>query len=106
MAGTTVLGRLTWQVATVAAITEETSSASTLVLDVAGWSSHLAGQHVDVRLTAPDGYSAQRSYSIASAPAAGSVEITVQRVPDGEVSGYLVGIARPGDQIEIGRAHV
>ena len=95
------MGRLTWQVATVAAIREETPSASTLVLDVAGWSSHLAGQHVDVRLTAPDGYSAQRSYSIASAPTAGSVEITVQRVPDGEVSGYLAGIARPGDQIEI-----
>jgi len=61
----------------------------------------LAGQHVDIRLTAPDGYQAQRSYSIASAPAPGRIEITVQRVADGEVSSYLVDVARPGDQIEL-----
>jgi ferredoxin-NADP reductase len=73
----------------------------TLVLDLPRWSTHVAGQHVDVRLTAPDGYSAQRSYSIASAPGPGRVEITVQRVPDGEVSGYLVDVARPGDRVEV-----
>ncbi|HEY1487213.1 MAG TPA: ferredoxin reductase [Micromonosporaceae bacterium] len=101
MARTAVLGRLTWQVATVAATRIETATASTLVLDVPTWSNHLAGQHVDVRLTAPDGYSAQRSYSIASAPEPGRIELTVQRVDDGEVSEYLVDIARPGDQMEI-----
>jgi ferredoxin-NADP reductase len=101
MARTALLGRLTWQVATVAEMRMETASASTLILDVPAWESHLAGQHVDVRLTAPDGYSTQRSYSIASAPAAGRLELTVQRVADGEVSSYLVDIAQPGDQIEL-----
>src|SRR5262245_65875100 len=70
-------------------------------MDVPEWPSHAAGQHVDVKLTAEDGYSAQRSYSIASAPAAGRLEITVQRVEDGEVSPYLVDVAQPGDQIEL-----
>jgi ferredoxin-NADP reductase len=96
-----VLGRLTWQVGTIAAVRRETPSTATLVLDVPQWPSHLAGQHVDVKLTAEDGYSAQRSYSIASAPAAGRVEITVQRVDDGEVSPYLVDVAQVGDQIEL-----
>jgi ferredoxin-NADP reductase len=88
-------------VATVAATRPETPSARTLVLDVPGWPGHLAGQHVDLRLTAPDGYAAQRSYSIASAPVPDRLELTVQRVPGGEVSPYLVDDARPGDQVEL-----
>ena len=80
---------------------DETATARTLVLDVPDWPGHLAGQHVDVRLTAPDGYSTQRSYSLA-APADGSrVELTVQRVPDGEVSPYLTEIFSPGNPLEI-----
>ncbi|MGI5121938.1 ferredoxin reductase [Marinactinospora thermotolerans] len=90
-----------WRVATVAAHRPETPTARTLVLRVPDWPGHLAGQHVDVRLTAEDGYTAQRSYSLA-APAAGDlIEVTVQRVPDGEVSPYLVEVADVGDQIEI-----
>jgi ferredoxin-NADP reductase len=96
-----VLGRLIWQAATVTAVRRESPSAVTLVMDVPEWPSHAAGQHVDVKLTAEDGYSAQRSYSIASAPADGRLEITVQRVEDGEVSPYLVDVAQPGDQIEL-----
>jgi ferredoxin-NADP reductase len=101
MARAAVLGRLTWRVATIAGIREETASARTLVLDVPDWPGHLAGQHVDVKLTAPDGYSAQRSYSIASAPTGSTVELTIQRVPDGEVSSYLVDDAIVGDQFEL-----
>ncbi|MFB9321281.1 ferredoxin reductase [Cryptosporangium minutisporangium] len=93
--------RLSWQVATVAEIRHETPSADTLVLDVPEWPGHLAGQHLDVRLTAPDGYSTERSYSIASAPSAGRVEITVQRVEDGEVSPYLAGVLSVGDPLEL-----
>jgi ferredoxin-NADP reductase len=73
----------------------------TLVFDVPEWPGHLAGQHVDVRLTAEDGYRAQRSYSIASAPDGDRVELTVQRVADGEVSPYLADVLEPGDQIEL-----
>ena len=73
----------------------------TLALDVPGWPGHRAGQHVDVRLTAEDGYQAQRSYSIASAPNESRVELTVERIDDGEVSPYLTEEARPRDQIEI-----
>ncbi|HKD99117.1 MAG TPA: ferredoxin reductase [Micromonosporaceae bacterium] len=101
MAGTAVLRRLSWQVGTVAESRPETATAVTLALDLPEWTTHLAGQHVDVRLTAPDGYSTQRSYSIASAPSPGRVEITVQRVEDGEVSPYLVDVARPGDELEL-----
>jgi ferredoxin-NADP reductase len=79
----------------------ETPRARTIVLDVDGWSGHRAGQHVDVRLTAEDGYQAQRSYSIASAPEAGVVELTVERLDDGEVSPYLVDELRPGDVFEL-----
>jgi ferredoxin-NADP reductase len=80
---------------------DETASARTLVLEVPDWPGHLAGQHVDVRLTAPDGYTAQRSYSLA-APAEGDrVELTVQRVPEGEVSEYLTGRYAIGDPIEL-----
>jgi ferredoxin-NADP reductase len=90
---------LLWRVATVAGIREETVSARTLTLDVADWPGHLAGQHVDVRLTAEDGYQANRSYSLASDPS--TVELTVQRVSRGEVSAYLCDIATVGDQFEL-----
>jgi ferredoxin-NADP reductase len=101
VARATVPGRLTWLVATVRETRDETATARTLVLDVPGWPGHLPGQHVTVKLTAEDGYSAQRSYSIASASAADYLELTVQRVADGEVSSYLAEIARPGDQLEL-----
>jgi ferredoxin-NADP reductase len=103
MARAAIPGRLTWRVATVAEARWETPSARTLVLDVPDWPGHLAGQHVDVRLTAPDGYRAQRSYSIASAAneAGERVELTVQRLDDGEVSPYLTDTLEAGDQIEL-----
>jgi ferredoxin-NADP reductase len=101
MARAAVSGRLSWLVATVAQLRTETATARTLVVDVPGWPGHLPGQHVTARLTAADGYSAQRSYSIASAPASDRVELTVQRVTDGEVSQYLDTEARPGDQFEV-----
>jgi ferredoxin-NADP reductase len=96
-----VPGRLTWLVATISQVRDETETARTLVLDVPGWPGHLAGQHVTAKLTAEDGYSAQRSYSVASASAPDRLELTVQRVADGEVSSYLSGIAKPGDQFEL-----
>jgi ferredoxin-NADP reductase len=93
--------RRAWRSAHLVERRPETESASTLVLEVAGWPGHLAGQHVDVRLTAPDGYQAARSYSLA-APADGDrIEITVQRVLDGEVSSYLADEARNGDTVEV-----
>ena len=103
MARAAVSRRLTWRVGTLAAVRQETASARTLVLDVPDWPGHLPGQHVDVRLTAPDGYSAQRSYSIANAwPGdGGQLELTVQRVADGEVSSYLTEVFEAGDQIEL-----
>lgn len=101
MARAAVLGRLTWEVGTVADIREETETARTIVVDVPGWSGHTAGQHVDVRLTAEDGYSTQRSYSIASAPAPGRLELTVQRLEDGEVSPYLTDVLKPGFPLEM-----
>jgi ferredoxin-NADP reductase len=101
MARAAVLGRLTWQVGTVAAVREETPTACTIVLDVPAWPGHQAGQHVDVRLTAPDGYSTQRSYSIASPPGGTRLELTVQRLADGEVSPYLAGVLAPGDPLEL-----
>src|SRR5262245_4191789 len=101
MARAAVLGRLTWHVATVESARTETATARTLALDVPEWPGHLPGQHVDVRLTAADGYSTQRSYSIASASEIGRVELTVQRVADGEVSPYLTEFAEPGDQFEL-----
>jgi ferredoxin-NADP reductase len=91
---------LTWLAADVAAAREETPRVRTLELDVLGWSGHRAGQHVDVRLTAEDGYQAQRSYSIASAPGE-PLAITVERLEDGEVSPYLVDEARAGDRFEV-----
>ena len=100
MAGTAVLGRLTWLAATVAATNEETPRVHTLTLDVAGWGGHRAGQHLDVRLTAEDGYQAERSYSIASAPG-DPLAITVERLEDGEVSPYLVDDVAEGDVFEL-----
>jgi ferredoxin-NADP reductase len=71
------------------------------VLDVPGWSGHFAGQHVDIRLTAEDGYQTERSYSIASPPEQATVELTVQRIDDGEVSPYLTAELRAGDELEL-----
>jgi ferredoxin-NADP reductase len=101
MAGTAVLGRLTWQVAEVVRTQPETHRAASITFAVSGWQGHRPGQHVDVRLTADDGYQAARSYSIASSPAAGQLTITVERLDDGEVSPYLVDELRPGDAIEL-----
>ncbi len=100
MEGTAVRGRLTWQTATVTEIVPETARASTIVFDVPDWPGHRAGQHLDVRLTADDGYRAERSYSIASAPGE-PVAITVERLEDGEVSPYLTEDLRAGDEIEL-----
>ena len=90
-----------WTLGRVAEVVQETPRVASLFLDVAGWPGHLAGQHVDVRLTADDGYQAQRSYSIASAPEDDRLAITVERLEDGEVSPYLVGELRAGDQLEL-----
>ena len=86
---------------TISELKVETSHAKTLVLDVPDWPGHLAGQHVDIRLTAEDGYQAQRSYSIGSAPESEQLELTVERIEDGEVSTYLVDDALPGDEFEL-----
>ncbi|MGH3301139.1 MAG: ferredoxin reductase [Streptosporangiaceae bacterium] len=100
MAGTAVRGRLTWQTATVEDVTALTASVRTITLGLPGWAGHAAGQHLDVRLTAADGYTAERSYSIASAPGE-PVAITVERLDDGEVSPYLTLELRPADEIEV-----
>jgi ferredoxin-NADP reductase len=92
---------ITWQLATVTGVVPETPRARTLVLDVPDWPGHRAGQHVDVRLTAEDGYQAQRSYSIASAPEDPRVALTVDRLDGGEVSPYLTEELRVGDRLEL-----
>ena len=94
-------GRLNWLTATVAQIVEETARTKSLVLDIPRWSGHQSGHHVDIRLTAEDGYQAERSYSIASAPEDNFVVITVERIDDGEVSPYLTQDLRAGDQLEL-----
>jgi ferredoxin-NADP reductase len=101
MAGAAVLGRLNWSLADVIEVIVETPQTKSLVLSVPGWAGHLPGQHVDVRLTAEDGYQAERSYSIASAPAGEQVELTVERLDDGEVSPYLTDELQTGDKLEI-----
>jgi ferredoxin-NADP reductase len=101
VARTAVSGRLSWLVATVKETSDETATARTLTLDVPGWPGHLAGQHVTAKLTAADGYSTQRDYSIASASEHDRFEVTVQRLADGEVSPYLTREAEPGDQLEV-----
>src|SRR5260221_13878598 len=100
MEGTAVRGRLTWQVAKVSQLIDETPSVRTIVLQVPGWAGHRAGQHLDVRLTAEDGYQAERSYSIASAPGE-PVAITAERVEDGEVSPYLTRALQGGAELEL-----
>jgi ferredoxin-NADP reductase len=100
MAGTALRGRLTWQVAKVSVVTAETASVRTITLDVPDWPGHRAGQHLDIRLTDEDGYVAERSYSIASAPGE-PVAITVERLDDGEVSPYLTDELRAGDDLEL-----
>jgi len=101
MAGAAVLGRLTWRAGAVTSVREETATARTIALQIPGWPGHRSGQHVDVRLTAADGYSAQRSYSIASARAGDQIELTVQRLADGEVSPYLAQVLAVGDPLEL-----
>ncbi|HZG65492.1 MAG TPA: ferredoxin reductase [Herpetosiphonaceae bacterium] len=93
---------LDWQLATVTAIRVETASVKTFTLMLPHWTAHRAGQHYDLRLTAADGYQAQRSYSIASAPErTGAIELTIERLADGEVSSYLHDVLLPGDQVEV-----
>ncbi len=89
-----------WWVGAVSESIRETPTASSLIIDVPDWPGHLPGQHVDVRLTAEDGYQAVRSYSIASAPERGRLALTVERLEDGEVSPYLVDDVHPGDPLE------
>ena len=97
----TAPARLEWRVATVAEVRDETPRVRTLTLDIADWPGHRAGQHVDVRLVAEDGYQAQRSYSIASPPEDGRVALTVERLGDGEVSPYLCDVIKVGDGVEV-----
>jgi ferredoxin-NADP reductase len=93
--------RIAWRLATVIDVVAETPRTRTLVLDVQKWPGHRAGQHVDVRLTAEDGYQSERSYSIASAPEETRLALTVERLKDGEVSPYLADELRSGDQLEL-----
>src|SRR4029079_2007690 len=93
--------RLTWQIARVVEIVTENARTKSIVLDTAEWPGHRAGQHVDVRLTAEDGYQAQRSYSIASAPEDEHLVLTVERLDDGEVSPYLTETIQPGEELEL-----
>jgi ferredoxin-NADP reductase len=93
--------RLTWQVARVVELVPENARTTSLVLQPADWPGHRAGQHLDVRLTAEDGYQAQRSYSIASAPEDEHLVLTVERLDDGEVSPYLTETVQPGDELEL-----
>ena len=95
------MGRLSWRLAEVAEVRPETGRVATLTLEVPGWDGHLPGQHLDVRLTAEDGYTAERAYSIASAPDGERVELAVERLDDGEVSPYLTQELRRGDQLEL-----
>jgi ferredoxin-NADP reductase len=95
------LRRTLWRLADVIEVVPETPRTKSLVLEVPGWEGHKAGQHVDVRLTAEDGYQAQRSYSIASAPEDERLMLTVDRLGDGEVSPYLTDVLMTGDKLEL-----
>ncbi len=99
--GTTKPVPVIWRLATVRGLHRENAHACTLLLDVPEWPGHTAGQHVDVRLTAEDGYQAERSYSIASAPESQPLQLTIERIEDGEVSPYLADELRPGDELEL-----
>jgi ferredoxin-NADP reductase len=101
VAGAAVLRRLTWAIAEVAQIDQETPRVKSLTFDVPDWPGHLPGQHLDVRLTAEDGYQAQRSYSIATPNDGTRVTITVERLEDGEVSPYLTDVLDVRDRIEL-----
>jgi len=101
MERTALPGRLEWQLGQVVAIVDETPRTKSLLLDVPNWPGHTAGQHLDVRLRAEDGYQAQRSYSIASPPEERHVVLTVERLDDGEVSPYLTDVLQKGDQLEL-----
>ena len=93
---------IAWRLATITAVRPETSTVRTFTLSIPDWGGHRAGQHVDLRLTAADGYSVERSYSIASEPERpGKIELTVERIEDGEVSAFLHDVAVPGDRIEV-----
>ncbi|QYN19363.1 ferredoxin reductase [Amycolatopsis sp. DSM 110486] len=101
MAGTALRRRLNWQQAAVTGLVAETPNTRSIAFALPDWPGHRAGQHVDVRLTAEDGYRAERSYSIASAPEDPDVVLTVERLDDGEVSPYLVDELRVGDEVEL-----
>lgn len=91
-----------WQIATVKEIRPETPKVKTFTLALPDWMPHRAGQHYDLRLTAPDGYQAQRSYSIASEPErAGEIDLTIEKIEDGEVSPYMHDVVTPGDRVEV-----
>jgi len=91
-----------WQIASVREVKAETAKVKTFTLTLPAWTRHRPGQHYDVRLTAEDGYQAQRSYSIASAPErVGEIDLTVERIEDGEVSTYMHDVLIPGDRIEV-----
>ena len=99
MAGT--VRRITWQVGEIVETSPQTQRTKSLFLELPEWPGHRAGQHVDVRLTAEDGYQAERSYSIASAPESGRIELVVERLDDGEVSPYLADELHEGDGLEL-----
>ncbi|MDX6553246.1 MAG: hypothetical protein QOH74_1734 [Gaiellales bacterium] len=101
MARAAIPGRLSWELAEVVELIDETPRVRTIVMLCRGWPGHLPGQHVDVRLTAEDGYQAQRSYSIASAPEDGHLMLTVEELQDGEVSPYLTRVVEPGDRLDL-----
>ena len=101
MARAAIPGRLNWQLGSVIELIQENARVKNIALELPGWSGHRAGQHVDVRLTAPDGYQAQRAYSIASGPEDGYLSLTVERLDDGEVSPYLTDELRAGDELEL-----
>src|SRR5438876_4929985 len=101
MERTALLGRLSWQLGEVVATQAETARTKSITLALPDWPGHRPGQHVDVRLTAEDGYQAERSYSIASAPGDPALALTVERLDDGEVSPWLTTVAAPGDVFEL-----
>ena len=100
MARAAVPGRLIWQLGRVVEVVDETPRTKSIALELPDWQGHRAGQHVDVRLTAEDGYQAERSYSIASAPEDSHLVLTVERLDDGEVSPYLTDELRPDDELD------